>query len=89
MAEWVRELDWRPGGPCHGSNPAAATSLRNFAFGNSVELHHSRMIPFTPLRRLPVCFGGDTKSCWSLLSVVYARGSKISHTVRLTGDKNV
>ena len=25
-------------------------------------------------------FGGDTKSWWSLLSGVYARGSKISHT---------
>ena len=29
---------------------------------------------------LPVCFGRDTKSRWSLLSGVYARGSKISHT---------
>ena len=40
VAEWVRlrALDWRPGGPVPvGSNPAAATSLRNFAkFGNSV-----------------------------------------------------
>ena len=48
-----------------GSNPAAATSLRNF--GNSV------------YPALPVSFGGDTKSRRSLLSGVYARGSKISH----------
>ena len=49
-----------------GSNPAAATSLRKF--GNSV------------YPALPVSFGGDTKSHRSLLSGVYARGSKISHT---------
>ena len=29
---------------------------------------------------LPVSFGRDTKSHWSLLSGVYARESKISHT---------
>ena len=29
---------------------------------------------------LPVSFGRDTKSCWSLLSGVYARGSERSHT---------
>ena len=29
---------------------------------------------------LPVSFGRDTKSHWSLLSGAYARGSKISHT---------
>ena len=33
---------------------------------------------FTP--HLPVYFGRDTKSRWSLLSGVYARGSKRSHT---------
>ena len=33
---------------------------------------------FTP--HLPVSFGRDTKSRWSLLSGVYARGSKRSHT---------
>ena len=44
-----------------GSNPAAATSLRNF--GNSV------------YPALPVFFGGDTKSRRSLLSGFYARGS--------------
>ena len=63
MAEWVRALDERPSGP---SNPAATTSLRNF--GNSVY----------PLCQL-VSFGGDTKSRLSLLSGVYARGSKRSH----------
>ena len=29
---------------------------------------------------LPVFFGGDTKSCWSILPGVYARGSKRTHT---------
>ena len=48
-----------------GSNPAAATLLRNF--GNSI------------YPALPVSFGGDTKSRRSLLSGVYARGSKRSH----------
>ena len=48
-----------------GSNPAAATSLRNF--GNSV------------YPTLLVSFRGDTKSRWSLLSGVYARESKRSH----------
>ena len=38
----------------------------------------SKLRQFTP--HLPVCFGRDTKSRWSLLSGVYARGSKISHT---------
>ena len=33
---------------------------------------------FTP--HLPVSFGKDTKSRWSLLSGVYARESKRSHT---------
>ena len=47
------------------SNPAAANSIRNF--GNSV------------YPALPVSFGGDTKSRWSLLlSGVYAWGSKTS-----------
>ena len=48
-----------------GSNPAAATPFRNF--GNSV------------YPALPVSFSGDTKSRRSLLSGVYARGSKRSH----------
>ena len=48
------------------SNPAGGTSLQNF--GNSV------------YPTLPVSFGGDTKNRWSLLSGVYAKGSKISHT---------
>ena len=60
---WVRASHWRPRGP--GLNPAAVTSLRNF--GNSENL------------ALPVSFGGDTKSRWSLLSGAYARGSKRSH----------
>ena len=63
MAEWDRPLDWRPDGP--GFEPHCGNSLRDF--GNSV--YHA----------LPVSFGGDTKIRRSLLSGVYARGSKISH----------
>ena len=48
-----------------GSNPAAATSLRNF--DNSV------------YPALPVSFGGDTKRRRSLLSGVYVRGSTKFH----------
>ena len=45
----------------------------------------SHLPPFSKLRqfrnpRLPVSFGRDTKSRWFLLSGVYARGSKRSHT---------
>ena len=63
MAEWVRALDWRPGGPGFESR------CGNFAleFGNSV------------YPTFPVSFGGDTNSRRSLLSGVYARGSKRSH----------
>ena len=49
-----------------GSNPIGSTLLRNF--GNSV------------YPTLPVSVGGETKSRWSLLPGVNARGSKISHT---------
>ena len=62
MAEWLRALTGDR--VVLGSNPAAATSLRNF--GNSVN------------PALPVSLGGDTKSHWSLLSRVYARGCKRS-----------
>ena len=48
-----------------GSNPAAATSLRN--------------IGISVYPALPVSFGGDTKSRRSLLPGVYARGSKRYH----------
>ena len=48
-----------------GSNPDAASSLLNF--GNSI------------YPALQVSFGGDTKSLRSLLTGVYARGSKRSH----------
>ena len=52
-----------------GSNPAAATSLRNF--GNSV------------YPALPVSFGGDTKSLRSgLLSGVYVGEVKDPTTLR-------
>ena len=69
VAEWVnfRALSWAGDRTVSrpGSNPATVTSLRNF--GNSV------------YPALPVSFGGDTKSRRSLLSGVYARGSKRSH----------
>ena len=64
LGRWLG--DWRPDSSWPGSNPTAVNfSLRNF--GNSV------------YPALPVSFGGDTKSRRSLLSGVYARGSKISH----------
>ena len=64
VAEWVRALDWRPDGPGFESH-CGNFSLRNF--GNSV------------YPALPVSFGGDPKSRRSLLSGVYARGSKRPH----------
>ena len=65
--QWPSGLERRTGDRLVlGSSPAGGTSLRNF--GNSVH------------PALPVSFGGDTKSRRSLLSGVYARGSKISNT---------
>ena len=66
VAEWVRALDWRSGGP--GFESRCAQQLR---FGTLA-------IPFTPLCK---CLSEETlKSCRSLLiSGAYARGSKISH----------
>ena len=66
-ARWPSGLErWTSDQVVQGSNPAAATySLRNFC--NSV------------YPALPSSFGEDTKSCRSLLSGVYARGSKSSH----------
>ena len=65
-ARWPSGLEnWTRNRVVLGSNPTAATSLRNFA--NSV------------YPALPVSFGGDTKSPRSLLSGGYARGSKRSH----------
>ena len=40
----------------------------------------SHLPPFRKLGNLPVSFVRDTKSRWSILSGVYARGSKKSHT---------
>ena len=66
MTEWVRALDWRPGGPGFES------CVGNFAS----ELWQFRLkYPALPVT---VSFGGDTKSRRSLLSGVYARGSSIS-----------
>ena len=63
---WPSGLErWTSDRVVQGSNPSAATSLQNF--GNSV------------YPALPVSFVGETKSCPSLLSGVYARGSKRSH----------
>ena len=65
--QWPSGLErWTGDRTVRGSNPTAENfSLRNF--GNSV------------YPALPVSFGGDTKSRRSLLSGVYARGSKRSH----------
>ena len=66
-ARWPSGLErWTGDQTVRGSNPTAENfSLRNF--GNSV------------YPALPVSFGGDTKSRRSLLSGVYARGSKRPH----------
>ena len=40
----------------------------------------SKLRQFRSPTHLPVSFGRDTKSRWSLLSGVYARGGKRSHT---------
>ena len=66
-ARWPSGLEcWTGNRTVRGSNPTAENfSLRNF--GNSV------------YPALPVSFGGDTKSRRSLLSGVYARGSKRPH----------
>ena len=67
MAEWVRASASTGARTVPGRVriQLRKTSLRNF--GNSV------------YPALPVSFGGDTKSRRSILSGVYARGSKISH----------
>ena len=66
-ARWPSGLErWTGDRTVRGSNPTAENfSLRNF--GNSV------------YPALPVSFGGDTKRRRSLLSGVYARGSKRPH----------
>ena len=65
MAELVRALAWRPGGPGFKS------CCGNFS---------SELLAIPSVDpALPVSFGGDTKSRRSLLSGVYARGSKRSH----------
>ena len=60
MAEWVRAVDWRPDGPGFESR-----------CGNFASEVFNSVYP-----ALPVSFGGDTKHRQSLLSGVYARGSK-------------
>ncbi len=72
VAEWVRPLACTGDGTVRcgtGSNPTAD----NFAS----ELWQFRF------PALPVYFGGDTKSRRSILSGVYARGSKRSHQAAL------
>ena len=59
MVEWVRALDWRPGG--HGRVQILLRRLRFRNFGNSVYL------------AFPVPFGGDTKSRRSLPYLVPKR----------------
>ena len=64
MVQCFGAHDWRPMGL--GFESCMVVPLRNLA------------IPFTPLCQC--FFGGDTESRRSLLSGVYARGSKRSHT---------
>ena len=69
VAEWVRPLAWN-GDRTFPTGFEPHFGKKNFSlrnFGNSV------------YPSLPVSFGGDTKSRRSLLSGVYARGSKRSH----------
>ena len=63
---WMALHSWRPDSSRPGSNP---TSVKRFAS----ELWQFR------LPRFAMSFGWDTKSRWSLLSGVYARGSKRPH----------
>ena len=68
MAEWVRALACTGGRTVRDGFESHCEQLRFGTLpGNSV------------YPALPVSFGGDTKSRRSLLSGVYARGSKISH----------
>ena len=52
----------------------------NRGYGGSSHLPPIRNIGIFVHLTLPVSFGRDIKSRWSLLSGVYARGSKRSHT---------
>ena len=67
VAKWVRVLALNGDRtfPAGFDSHCGRLWVRNF--GNSVN------------PSLPVSFGWDTKSCWSLLSGVYARGSKRFH----------
>ena len=68
VAEWVRAVAWNGDRTFPaGFEPSFGKNFSIRNFGNSV------------YPSLPVSFGGDTKSCRSLLSGVYARGSKRSH----------
>ena len=68
VAEWVRALAWTGDRTIPAGFESHCGKLRfGTFFGNSVD------------SALPVSFGGVTKSRLSLLSGVYARGSKISH----------
>ena len=58
VAEWVKVVDWRPGGPWFESS-----------CGNIIRLGTLKIV----YPALPVCFGGDTTSRLSLLSGVYAQ----------------
>ena len=64
VAEWVRALSWTGDQTVPaGFEPHCGKNFSILKFGNCVYL----------------LFGGETESCRSFLSGVYARGSKISH----------
>ena len=74
-----RELLRETGRAREGSSGRAPDcQSRGRWFNSTYRRFETLAISFTP--HLPVCFGRDTKSWWSLLSGVCARGSKISHT---------
>ena len=66
---WPSGLERRP---ATGRSMVRAPLRETFRF-------RTLAIPFTPFIFLPVSFGGDNNSRRSLLSGVYARGSKIPH----------
>ena len=72
-SSFVFLINWRWS---HGRAPDCQS--RGRWFNPTYRRFETEAISFTP--HLPVYFGRDTKSRWSLLSGVYARGSERSHT---------
>ena len=75
VAEWVRSLAWT-------GDRVVLAGFESRCGNFSAELWQFRLPRF-------VSFGGDTKSFRSLLSGVYARGSKRSHQYALECNRRV